>query len=154
MASEAEKPQTGPDDDQPDDDQPDDERSDDDQPDDEQPAAEKTGGGSREQQITAPSLGPNTVIEREPVEERLARHEQSEVDARGKDKRRSVVGNSYGPSKTRQATLYGIAVGVVVLLAIGGKLLADKLDQPPDHITAKAPWAQPDAPQRPPEPLQ
>ena len=53
----------------------------------------------REQKLAAPSLGPNTVIEREPVEERLAKHEQSEVDARGLDKRRRVVGQSYGPAR-------------------------------------------------------
>lgn len=107
-----------------------------------------------ETEITGPSLGPHTVIEREPVEKRLARHEQSEVDAMGKDKRRVVVGHSYGPSKARQATLYGIFVAVVAVLAIAGKLLADKLDEPPDHINATAPWAQPDAPQHPPKPLQ
>jgi hypothetical protein len=72
----------------------------------------------------------------------------------GKDKRRAVVGHSYGPSKTRQATLYGIFLAVVVLLLIGGKLLADKLDQPPDHISATAPWSEDDAKQRPPRPLQ
>src|SRR3954468_11505354 len=88
------------------------------------------GGDRAEQKITAPSLGPNTVIEREPVEERLARHEQSDVDAMGHDKRRSVVGNSYGPSKARQLVLYGIFLVVVVALVIGGKLLIDAADTP------------------------
>src|SRR5436190_10244188 len=40
--------------------------------------------------ITAPSIGPGSTVEREPVEVRLARHEQSEVDAMGQDKRRQV----------------------------------------------------------------
>src|SRR3954453_3403225 len=63
--------------------------------------ASGTSADRPEQKISAPSLGPNTVIEREPVEERLARHEQSDVDAMGKDKRRSVVGQTYGPTKAR-----------------------------------------------------
>jgi hypothetical protein len=104
--------------------------------------------------ISGPSIGPDTIIEREPPEDRLARHEQSEVDAMGKDKRRDVVGQSYGPSKTRQLTLYGIALAVIAVLAIGGKLLADELDQPPDTIEPKAPWAEQDARQIPPKPLQ
>jgi hypothetical protein len=124
-------------------------------PADEEPAGEKPAvDHTAEEQITAPSLGPNTVIEREDPEDRLARHDQSEVDAMGKDKRRAVVGSSYGPSKTRQAASYGIAIAVIVALGVGGKLLADKLDQPPDHIEATAPWAQQDAPQHPPKPLQ
>src|SRR3954462_3703406 len=85
-------------------------------------------GGRAEQRISAPSLGPNTVIEREPVEERLARHEQSEVDAVGKDKRRPVVGQSYGPSKTRQLVLYGVFLAVVAVLAFGGYLLIQSQD--------------------------
>ena len=52
--------------------------------------------------ITAPSIGPDTTIEREPPEERLAKHEQSDVDAMGLDKRREVVGGSYG-AQLRQA---------------------------------------------------
>jgi hypothetical protein len=103
---------------------------------------------------TAPSLGPHTVIERPPPEERLAKHEQSPVDAMGKDKRRAVVGHSYGPSTTRQAVLYGAAVLVVVVLAIGAKLLIDSSDKFPSEVPHQAPWAQPDAKQAPPKPLQ
>src|ERR671931_1775250 len=92
--------------------------------------AEETKNGERgEQSIAAPSLGPNTVIEREPVEERLARHEQSEVDAMGKDKRRPVVGQSYGPSKARQFALYGVFLLVVGALAVGGYLLIQTQDK-------------------------
>jgi hypothetical protein len=105
---------------------------------------------------TAPSLGPNTVlVEREPVEERLARHEQSDVDARGEDKRRSVVGKTYGPTKTRQLALYGIFLLVLVAVLFGGKLLVDSLDTPVGNdIPNSAPWAQPNAKQHQPEPLQ
>src|SRR3954447_2048078 len=89
------------------------------------------GNGERaEQRISAPSLGPNTVIEREPVEQRLARHEQSEVDAMGKDKRRAVVGQTYGPTKARQLGLYGIFLAVIAALVVGGIILVGQLDSP------------------------
>ena len=103
---------------------------------------------------TAPSIGPNTVIEREPVEDRLARHDQSSVDAMGLDKRREVVGGSYGPSFGRQATLYGITIAVIAVIVIGFVLLAGKLDQAPETNKDVAPWSNPDAPQTPPAPLQ
>lgn len=89
---------------------------------------------------TAPSVGPNTIIEREPPGERLARHEPSDVDAMGLDKRREVVGQSYGPSAGRQLTMYGISLAVAAALVIGGKLLADELDQPPDEVKDEAVW--------------
>jgi hypothetical protein len=38
---------------------------------------------------------------------------------------------------------------VVVALAIGFKLLADKLDEPPANNPDAAPWSQSDAPQIP-----
>lgn|SRR3954447_18147933 len=114
------------------------------------------GDGQRaEQKISAPSLGPNTVIEREPVEERLARHEQSEVDAVGKDKRRPVVGQSYGPSKTRQLVLYGVFLAVVAVLAFGGYLLIQSQDTGVGkNVPNTAPWSKPGAKQIPPKPIQ
>src|SRR5436190_1253773 len=75
------------------------------------------------------------------------------LDAMGNDKRRQVVGNSYGPSFARQATLYGIFVAVIVALFIGGKIVVDKLDKPPATNPDKAPWSAPNAPQHPPKPL-
>jgi hypothetical protein len=102
----------------------------------------------------APSIGPHTEIEHEDPDERVARHEQSDVDAMGLDKRRPVSGGSYGPSFGRQATLYGIVIVVLVGLVIGFRALADKLDEPPKHIEPTAPWAQDGAPQIPPKPIQ
>ena len=115
------------------------------------------GDGSEraEQKISAPSLGPNTVIEREPVEERLARHDQSEVDAMGKDKRRPVVGQSYGPSKARQFALYGVFLAVVAALAFGGYLLIQTQDTGVGKdVPNSAPWSKPGAKQIPPKPIQ
>jgi hypothetical protein len=76
-------------------------------------------------------------------------------DATGDDKRRRVVGRSYGPSKPRQAALYGLFLAVVAALLAGGKLLVDALDKPVGRsIPKSAPWAQPHAKQHPPKPLQ
>jgi hypothetical protein len=102
----------------------------------------------------APSIGPGSVVKREPVEERLARHDQSSVDAMGQDKRRQVVGKSYGPSLARQVLLYLVFLVVVVAIAFGVKLLIDKYDAPPKHFAAEAPWAQPHVKQIQPKPLQ
>jgi hypothetical protein len=120
--------------------------------------SETNGSGDEEStrvedasKITAPSIGPNTVIEREDPEERLARHEQSDVDAMGNDKRRPVVGQSYGPSMARQASMYGIFFAVLAAVVIGFILLANKLDQPPETVQAKAPWV---GTEKPPKPLE
>jgi hypothetical protein len=117
---------------------------------------ERAEDGERdEQKISAPSLGPKTVIEREPVEERLAKHDQSEVDAMGLDKRRAVVGQSYGPSKARQLGLYGIFLAVVVAVVIGGIFLINHFDTPVGKdIPNSAPWSKPGVKQHPPKPIQ
>ena len=120
-----------------------DEEAPDSAPDREKPASE----------ITAPSIGPKTVIEKRPPEERLANHEQSDVDAMGLDKRRGVVGEKYGAGLAKQATVYGVFLAVVVALVIGGKLAIDELDKGPAVNEDRAPWAQDDAEQRPPSDL-
>jgi hypothetical protein len=114
-----------------------------------------TGAARLEQQISAPSLGPNTVIEREPVEERLARHEQSNVDAMGHDKRRSVVGQSYGPSKARQLAVYLGFLAILAALVVGGIILIGSLDTSVGkNVPNSAPWAKPGAKQSNPKPIQ
>jgi hypothetical protein len=112
-----------------------------------------TGGESIDISDTvAPSVGPHTTLEKHDPETVAAHeHEQSDADAMGLDKRRAVIGGCYSPSVARQATLYGIFVGVIVALGIGFKLLADKLDEPPANNPDKAPWSQHDAPQIPPK---
>jgi hypothetical protein len=91
-------------------------------------------------ETTAPSVGPNTVIEKDDPEERLARHDQSDKDAMGLDKRREVVGGRYSASVTRQVVTYAIVVVVVIAAGVGIKLLADELDQPPKQVADQAPW--------------
>jgi hypothetical protein len=113
------------------------------------------GGERDEQKISAPSLGPKTVIEREPVEERLARHEQSEVDAMGRDKRRSVVGERIGASKTKQLAVYLGFLAVVAALAVGGLLLVSNLDTSVGKdVPCSAPWCKSDAKLDKPRPIQ
>lgn len=114
-----------------------------------------TGSGAQDISDTpAPSVGPHTTIETEPAEERLARHEQSSVDAMGLDKRREVVGGSYGPSFAKQATLYGGAIAILAAIVIGFIILAGELDKAPESNPDEAPWSNVDAPQTPPSPLQ
>lgn len=104
--------------------------------------------------ITAPSIGPNTIIEKESPQERLARGEQTQTDAMGLDKHRQVVGGRYSASIPRQAALYGLAVAVVIGAFFGLKALVSELDQPPKAVANEAPWAGPDVKQRTPPPLQ
>jgi hypothetical protein len=103
---------------------------------------------------TAPSIGPNTVIEREDPEKRLARHEQSDTDAMGLDKRREVIGGRYSASVARQATTYGAVVAVIAALVVGAILLVSSADEPPAKYPDKAPWAKDGAKQHTPKPLQ
>jgi hypothetical protein len=80
--------------------------------------------------------------------------EQSELDAMGRDKRRQVTGGVYGPTRARIATRFAIFFAFVILLLVGAKIAVDQLDKPPESSPAEAPWAEPDSPQRPPNPIQ
>ncbi len=84
------------------------------------------------------------------AEEPAREHEQSNLDAMGLDKRRGVVGEKYGASFAKQATIYGVFLVVLAAVVIGGKLAADELDQGPQVNADTAPWSQADAEQRPP----
>jgi hypothetical protein len=97
----------------------------------------------------APSIGPHTTFDRVEPKDRQIGGEDSDVDAMGLDKRRQVTGGTYRPSRARQLTLYGIFIVVLVVLAIGFKLLADELDQPPENTRDAAPWTGNDVPPRP-----
>jgi hypothetical protein len=78
-------------------------------------------------------------------------HIGQEEDAMGQDKRRQVVGHSYGPSKARQLLYYGVFIVFVILAYIGARIAIDELDKAPATNPDKAPWSQPDAPQTPPQ---
>ena len=126
-------------------------RDDDHQGDDDEQGGD--GGSEDISGTTAPSIGPNTTFEREDPEERLARHEQSDVDAMGLDKRREVVGGSYGASFGKQATLYGGVLVIVAVLVVGFIILVGQLDKPRDPGADEAPWSEQQAEQVPVEPI-
>jgi hypothetical protein len=59
----------------------------------------------------------------------------------GQDKRRQVVGHSYGPSKRGQLMFF-VAVAAVLVVIVGGWLaLVAAFDKPPTHFTDQAPWS-------------
>src|SRR5918999_813820 len=61
----------------------------------------------------------------------------------GQEKRRQVVGHSYGPSRRSQMLFFGI-VGAVAVVIIGGWfLLVAAFDQPPESYPDKAAWSKP-----------
>jgi hypothetical protein len=90
---------------------------------------------------TAPSAANIDELEKFEPSEEAKQHEPSTVDARGQDKRRQVVGHSYGPS-ARSQIMFFVAVGVVVVVIVGGWLgLVALFDKPPTHFEDKAPWS-------------
>ncbi|MGH2923081.1 MAG: hypothetical protein ACRDKH_03500 [Solirubrobacterales bacterium] len=109
----------------------------------------RSKGQSKAQRGTAPSAPDLDAIETTHTdEEKIA--EASDVDAMGQDKRRRIVGHAYGPSKRSQA-LFFVAVGALIVIVVGGGLLAvSAFDQPPDAYPEEAPWSQAGAPQIPP----
>ena len=87
------------------------------------------------------------------MEERTA-NGSSRVDAMGLDKRRQIRGKVYGPTRLRIFMRFAIFFAVVALLAVGAKIAIDRLDEPPKTNADEAPWAQPNSPQREPNPIQ
>jgi hypothetical protein len=105
-------------------------------------------------EFTAPSVGPHTVIERPPPEERLDFDQISDTDAMGKDKRRTVVGGTYGPTRARVFVTFAAFFAVVAAIGVGFYLLAKELDQAPKNNPDEAPWSQEGVDQQRPRPLQ
>jgi hypothetical protein len=65
----------------------------------------------------------------------------SDVDAMGQDKRRQVVGHSYGPTR-RSQIMFFVAVAAVAVVIVGGWLtLVSIFDKPPTHFQDTAPWS-------------
>ncbi|HEY3192528.1 MAG TPA: hypothetical protein VGJ61_07065 [Solirubrobacterales bacterium] len=59
----------------------------------------------------------------------------------GQDKRRQVVGHSYGPSR-RSQVMFFVAVGAALVIVVGGWLtLVALFDKPPNHFSDQAPWS-------------
>ena len=73
--------------------------------------------------------------------EKAEAQQPSDVDAMGQDKRRQVVGHSYGPSKRSQVIFFA-TVAVVVVGVLGGWTLAvAAFDTAPESYPDKAPWS-------------
>lgn len=80
-------------------------------------------------------------VEKFEASEEAKRHQPSDVDAMGRDKRREVVGHFYGPS-ARSQIMFFVAVGAVVVAIVGGWLgLVALFDKPPTHYKDTAPWS-------------
>ncbi len=104
---------------------------------------------TRESETPTEPMPPGSRMEPALAGAGAGEHGPSPVDAMGLDKHREVRGRSYGPSKARQAAVFGIFFACVAALLIGGKLLADKLDEAPNSNPDKAPWSKSSAPQIP-----
>jgi len=97
--------------------------------------------GSRATRGTAPSPADIDKLEKFEPSEEAKRHEPSDVDAMGQDKRRQVVGHSYGPSR-RSQLMFFVAVATVLVVVVGGWLaLVAAFDNPPERFSQRAPWS-------------
>jgi hypothetical protein len=96
---------------------------------------------SRATRGTAPSAANIQDLEKFEPSEDAKRHEPSTVDAMGQDKRRQVVGHSYGPTR-RSQIMFFVAVAAVAVVIVGGWLvLVGLFDKPPTHFKDSAPWS-------------
>ena len=99
------------------------------------------GSKSRATRGTAPSAADITELEKFEASDEAKAHEPSTVDAMGQDKRRQVVGQSYGPSR-RSQIMFFVAVAAVAVVIVGGWLvLVGLFDKPPTHFKDTAPWS-------------
>jgi hypothetical protein len=74
---------------------------------------------------------------------------RSDVDAMGQDKHRTVIGQRYGASRTKQLAYYGAFVAFVIAAYLGLQLAVDHFDKAPAHDRDQAPWSQKNAPDEP-----
>src|SRR4051794_3384179 len=97
--------------------------------------------GSETTRGTAPSAANIEDLEKFEPSEEAKRHQPSTVDAMGQDKRRQVVGHSYGPTR-RSQIMFFVAVAAVAVVIVGGWLvLVGLFDKPPTHFKDSAPWS-------------
>jgi hypothetical protein len=90
---------------------------------------------------TAPSAADITKLEKFEPSEEAKQQTPSDVDAMGQDKRRQVVGHSYGPSRRSQIMFFVAVAGVAVVIVGGWLVLVGLFDKPPTHFRDSAPWS-------------
>jgi hypothetical protein len=91
---------------------------------------------------TAPSAANIEELEKFEASDEAKRTEPSDVDAMGQDKRRQVIGHSYGPSR-RSQIMFFVAVAAVLIIVVGGWFaLVAAFDNPPSDSNGGAPWSQ------------
>jgi len=104
-------------------------------------ASDSKRSRSRATRGTAPSAVDLDKLEKFEPSEETKRRQPSEVDAMGQDKRRQVVGHSYGPSR-RSQMMFFVAVATVLVVVVGGWLvLVAAFDNPPERFSDRAPWS-------------
>jgi hypothetical protein len=96
---------------------------------------------SRATRGTAPSAADIDQLEKFEPSEEAKRHQPSDVDAMGQDKRRQVVGHSYGPSRRSQVMFFAAVAAVLIVIVGGWLVLVAAFDNPPTHFSDRAPWA-------------
>lgn len=101
----------------------------------------------------APSIGAKTKIKHVPPAERDVGKDASDTDAMGRDKRREVIGEDVGPSRTRVIMTFVVFFAIVGIVFVGLLFLVNQVDQPPDTNADKAPWSAPDVEQQPAQPI-
>ena len=78
-------------------------------------ARQPSGKGGKTTRGTAPSSPDIEELEKFEASEEAKAHEPSDVDAMGQDKRRQVVGHSYGPSRKSQVIFFVVVAAVLVV---------------------------------------
>jgi hypothetical protein len=105
------------------------------------PGSSSSGEGSHATRGTAPSAADISELEKFEPSEEAKRRTPSDVDAMGQDKRRKVVGNTYGPTR-RSQIMFFVTVAAVLVVIVGGWLtLVSIFDKPPTHFSDQAPWS-------------
>jgi hypothetical protein len=106
----------------------------------ERPSSEETGGSG---------VADEPLAHRGSGVGEHGREGPSPVDAMGRNKRREVVGHSYGPSARSQLIFFAIVAAIAVAILGGWTLAVATFDQPPDEYPDEAPWSAADAAQAP-----
>jgi hypothetical protein len=68
-------------------------------------------------------------------------HAPSHVDAMGQDKRRQVVGHSYGPPRRSQVIFFATVAAIAVIVIGGWTLAVAAFDTAPESYPDEAPWS-------------